>query len=55
MALPMTLIKYVLFGIIIIVAGFKLFTFTQQMIKKLKNKSDDIDLDDIEKIEEIGL
>ena len=41
MDIPIELIKYVLFGIIIIVAGFKLFIFTKDMVKKLKNKKDD--------------
>ncbi len=48
MNIPIDLIKYALLTIILIVAGFKLFMFTQQMVKKFKNRTDD----DIEKIKD---
>ncbi len=47
MNLPIELIKYGLLGIIGIVMCFKVFELTKKMIKKWKNKDDDIDLEKI--------
>ncbi len=49
MELPMTLIKYGLFAIIISVMAFKVFQQTQKIVKKFRNKSES-DLDFPEEI-----
>ncbi len=52
MNIPINLIKYVLFGIILIVMTFKVFELTKRIVKKWKNKNeDDLDLKDIDMFE----
>lgn len=51
MNLPIELIKYTLFAIIIIVMCFKVFELTKRMVRKWRDKDDDINLKDLEKFD----
>lgn len=41
MGLPIDIIKYGLFAIIMVVASFKIFVEVQKIVKKFKNKTED--------------